>query len=96
MSAPEEILFERRGSLAIATLNRPDALNAMNLAMYRAAEARLAGWAADPEVHALLLRGAGPRAFCAGGDIRAIHDARGRPLVQGEYAFDMFREERGR
>ncbi len=93
MSAPEEILFERHGGLAIATLNRPKALNAVNLGMYRAAEPRLAGWAADPEVHALLLRGTGPRAFCAGGDIRAIHDARGRPLVQGEYAFDMFREE---
>jgi len=93
MSATEEILFERHGGLAIATLNRPSALNAVNLGMYRAAEPRLAGWAADPEVHALLLRGAGPRAFCAGGDIRAIHDARGRPLVHGEYAFDMFREE---
>jgi enoyl-CoA hydratase len=93
MSATEEILFERRGGLAIATLNRPQALNAVNLGMYRAFEPRLAEWAEDPGVRALLLRGAGPRGFCAGGDIRAIYEARGRALVRGEYAFDMFREE---
>jgi enoyl-CoA hydratase len=87
-----EILFEQQGGLAVATLNRPAALNAVNLRMYRAFEPKLAGWATDSSVGALLLRGAG-RAFCAGGDVRAIYESRERPLVRGEYAFDMFREE---
>jgi len=87
-----EILFEKQGGVAVATLNRPDALNAVNLGMYRAFEPQLTDWSADQSVAALLLRGAG-RAFCAGGDVRAIYEARGRPLVRGEYAFDMFREE---
>jgi enoyl-CoA hydratase len=93
VTATDEILFEQRNGLAMATLNRPRALNAVNLGMYRAFEPRLAAWAADPGVHALLLRGAGERGLCAGGDIRAIYEARRRPLVRGEYAFDMFREE---
>ena len=93
MSATEQILFERKGGLAIATLNRPQAINAVNLGMYRAFDPRLQEWTAEPEARALLLRGAGPKGFCAGGDIRAIYEARGRPLVRGEYAFDMFREE---
>lgn len=88
-----DILFEQQGSLAVATLNRPDALNAVNLDMYRAFAPRQAAWATDPNVAALLLRGAGARAFCSGGDVRAIYLARGQPLVRGEYAFDMFREE---
>lgn len=68
----DEILFERRGGLAIATLNRPQALNALNLPMIRAYAPRLAAWARDPSVAAVLIRGAGGRAFCAGGDVRAV------------------------
>jgi enoyl-CoA hydratase len=93
MPGTGEILFEQQGGLAVATLHRPEALNAVNLGMYRAFWPRQAAWAADESVGALLLRGAGDKAFCAGGDIRAIYQARGRPLVPGEYAFDMFREE---
>lgn len=87
------MLFERQGGLATATLNRPEALNAIDLEMFRAFDPRLTEWGGDPDVHAVLLRGAGDRAFCAGGDVRAIYQARGRPLIRGEYAFDMFREE---
>lgn len=68
----DEILFERRGGLAIVTLNRPQALNALNLPMIRAYAPRLADWARDPSVAAVLIRGAGGRAFCAGGDVRAV------------------------
>src|SRR5260370_139897 len=93
MSGTGEILFEQRRGLAVATLNRPEALNAVNLKMFRAFAPRLSGWGGDPGVRAVLLRGAGDRAFCAGGDLRAIHEERGRPLVRGEYTFDMFREE---
>ena len=61
--------------------------------MFRAFAPRLSEWSRDPGVHAVLLRGNGDRAFSAGGDVRAIYQARGRPLVRGEYGFDMFREE---
>lgn len=93
MPGMDEILFDQQEGLAVATLNRPEALNAVNLRMYRAFETQLAAWTTRPGVSALLLRGAGKRAFCAGGDIRAIYETRGRPLVRGEYAFDMFWEE---
>lgn len=89
----DEILFERRGGLAIATLNRPKALNALTLDMFRAFEPQLKAWARDPEVRAVVLRGEGERAFCSGGDVRAIYEARGRPSVPGDYKFDLFREE---
>ena len=93
MAATDEILFERRGGLAIATLNRPQALNAMTLGMYRAFEPRLTAWASDPGVRAILMEGTGERAFCAGGDVRAIYDVRALPLGPGDYKFDLFREE---
>ncbi|MCK6452111.1 MAG: enoyl-CoA hydratase/isomerase family protein [Alphaproteobacteria bacterium] len=85
-----DILLERRGAIGLATLNRPLALNALTLPMIRAYWRRLDAWEHDPEVKAVVLRGAGERAFCAGGDIRAIHDAgkAGDRLTR-----DFFREE---
>ena len=53
-------------------LNRPAALNALDLPMIRAIAAALAEWREDPTVHLVIIEGAGPRAFCAGGDIRAL------------------------
>ncbi|WP_336488049.1 enoyl-CoA hydratase/isomerase family protein [Methylobacterium nigriterrae] len=73
--AEGEILFERRGSLGLVTLNRPKALNALWLGMIRDMQAQLEAWAADPAVTRVAVRGAGGRAFCAGGDIRRIHAA---------------------
>jgi enoyl-CoA hydratase len=72
--ADGDILFGREGGLATVMLNRPAALNAFTLAMYRAFDPMLREWAADATVHAVLIQGAG-RAFCAGGDIRAIYEA---------------------
>jgi enoyl-CoA hydratase len=71
----DEILFDRRGGLASLTINRPQALNALTLANYRRIAPALAAWAADPSVHAVIVRGAGDRAFCAGGDVRAVYEA---------------------
>jgi enoyl-CoA hydratase len=69
----EEILFARRGDLMVVTLNRPRALNALTLAMCRALDEGLQTWQADPEIGAVLIKGTGERAFCAGGDIRWLH-----------------------
>ena len=70
----EEIRIERRGALVVVTLDRPRALNALSLAMCRALDHGLRQWRDDPAVHAVLIKGTGERAFCAGGDIRWLYD----------------------
>jgi enoyl-CoA hydratase len=69
-----EILFERRGTAGLVTLNRPRALNAVTHAMVRALAKKLSDWARDPAVTRVVLSAAGERAFSAGGDIRALTD----------------------
>jgi enoyl-CoA hydratase len=93
MAESDDILFGQEGGVATVTLNRPQALNAFTLDMYRRFDPILRGWADDPAVHAVLIRGAGGRAFCAGGDIRAIYEA-GRG-ISGDRALTavFFREE---
>ncbi|MFQ5773899.1 MAG: enoyl-CoA hydratase/isomerase family protein [Kiloniellaceae bacterium] len=90
MSGGRDILFEVRGGVALVTLNRPKALNALTLAMCQEFDRQLASWAGDPAVHAVVVAGAGERAFCAGGDVRAIWEAgkRGERLTA-----DFFRAE---
>ena len=61
-----------RGKLGVITLNRPKALNALNLAMVERLDEILAKWAKDPSVEAVAIRSASERAFCAGGDMRSI------------------------
>jgi enoyl-CoA hydratase/carnithine racemase len=73
--ASEDILFAREGGVATVTLNRPRALNAFTLGMYRRLDPMLRAWEDDPTVRAVLVRGAGERAFCAGGDVRAVYEA---------------------
>ena len=70
-----EVLSEMRNHIAFITLNRPAALNALTLGMIMQLRAMLGNYASDPEVHAVLVRGAGDRAFCAGGDIRALYES---------------------
>src|SRR5712692_6013183 len=93
MADDDDILFGHQGGVATVTLNRPQALNAFTLAMYRRFAPMLRAWADDPEVHAVLIRGAGERAFCAGGDIRAIYEA-GRGISDDrDLTAVFFREE---
>jgi enoyl-CoA hydratase len=93
MSDAEDILFGREGGVATVALNRPQALNAFTLAMYRRFDPMLRTWADDPDIRAVLIRGAGDRAFSAGGDVRAIYEA-GRG-ISGDRALTsmFFREE---
>jgi enoyl-CoA hydratase len=70
-----DILVRKLGALRRMTLNRPQALNAVTLGMAETMTQLLHAWASDPAVGAVLLDGAGERAFCAGGDIRALYDA---------------------
>lgn len=70
----DEIICERRGRAGLVTLNRPQALNALTLGMVRGLRAALEAWADDDGVSCVVIRGAGEKAFCAGGDIRRLHD----------------------
>jgi enoyl-CoA hydratase/carnithine racemase len=64
------ILMERRGAVALLTLNRPHVLNAMNTAMGVRLGDLLDGIAEDATIRVVVLTGAGDRAFCAGGDLK--------------------------
>ena len=66
------VIARRDGRVGRLVLNRPRALNALDLAMIRSIRDALEHWRSVPEVHAVVIEGAGGRAFCAGGDIRAI------------------------
>jgi enoyl-CoA hydratase/carnithine racemase len=70
-----QVLSEIRNHIAFVTLNRPDALNVLSLDMLGALRKTLGRHAVDPDVHAVLVKGAGDKAFCAGGDIRAIYQS---------------------
>ncbi len=74
MSEEPEVLFSREGVVGLITLNRPKVLNALTLGMVRLIHPQLLAWASDPAVKLVVIEGAGERAFCAGGDIRALHD----------------------
>jgi enoyl-CoA hydratase/carnithine racemase len=65
----EFVLSERRGPVGIITLNRPQVLNAWNTAMREELTATLAAMEEDTEVRAIILTGAGDRAFGAGQDL---------------------------
>ncbi|HEX8596113.1 MAG TPA: enoyl-CoA hydratase/isomerase family protein [Pseudomonas sp.] len=69
------LLTEVRNHIGHLTLNRPADLNAIDLNMVRGLQRQLNAWAEDDAVYAVVLRGAGDRAFCAGGDIRSLYDS---------------------
>ena len=89
-----EVVSEVRGQVGLITLNRPRALNALSLSMVRDLMGILLAWKNDAQVLAVAIRGSnkeGPfGAFCAGGDIRFLHQAgsQGNPLIE-----DFFTEE---
>lgn len=90
MSDAPEILFERRGRLGLVTLNRPKALNALTRDMCLKMRAQLGEWAKDNRVGTVAIRGEGERAFCAGGDIRALYES---GKAKTPYALDFYRDE---
>jgi len=72
MTTEDTVITRRDGRVGRIEINRPKALNAIDLGMIRVIRAGLDDWAAEPAVHAVVIEGRGGRAFCAGGDIRAI------------------------
>ncbi|XP_067371883.1 3-hydroxyisobutyryl-CoA hydrolase, mitochondrial isoform X3 [Channa argus] len=85
-----EVLLEKVGRVGVITMNRPKVLNALNLTMIRHIYPQLKKWEHDSETDIIIIKGAGEKAFCAGGDIRAVTEA---GKVSGSLAQDFFREE---
>ncbi len=68
------ILRERRGRTEILTVNRPKALNAIDAGVLEGLEAAVSDLAVDPDVRAVILTGAGEKAFVAGADIKSMSE----------------------
>jgi enoyl-CoA hydratase/carnithine racemase len=90
MTTEDTTIVRRDGRVGRLVLNRPKALNALDLTMIRACAAALTQWADDPHVDAVVIEGAGDRAFCAGGDIRVLRDSQ---LNDRSIADQFFTEE---
>jgi len=71
----DEIISRVSGRLGYITLNRPKALNALTYAMCEELTRLLVAWEKDDAIGAVLIDGAGERAFCAGGDVILLHDS---------------------
>ena len=87
------ILAEVADGVAVLTLNRPRALNAINLEMLHAMWDHVTTWRDDSAVSAVVVRGAGDRAFSAGGDVLAVVANRGddvfmHEVYRAEYVYD--------
>jgi len=87
------LLYETEGPVVTITLNRPDVLNALNTTLKGELVSALRAADADPAIHAVILTGAGTRAFCAGQDLSEAADLKagqeGRDWARG---FKEFRE----
>lgn len=86
----QDILFTCEKHIGLVALNRPQALNALNLPMIQALYAQLKAWDMDSNIHAVVVHAPGSRAFCAGGDVREIYH-----LGQEKHAskIDFFTQE---
>ncbi|QHF04732.1 MULTISPECIES: enoyl-CoA hydratase/isomerase family protein [Pseudomonas syringae group] len=68
----EELHAQGGARIGVATLDAEKSLNALSLPMILALQDQLDAWASNPHIACVLLRGNGPKAFCAGGDVRTL------------------------
>jgi enoyl-CoA hydratase len=85
-----DLIARVEGSAGIIRLNRPKAINAVTLEMFRDIDRALDRFEVDPAVGLILLEGAGERGLCAGGDIRALYES---SKVNGDLGKILWREE---
>lgn len=85
------ITHEEHGGIGYLTLNRPQALNALSRDMLLTMHNTLRAWESSDAVHAVVIVGAGGKAFCAGGDIRYFHQMGGtwEPVLE-QYFIDEY------
>ncbi|EEZ97382.1 3-hydroxyisobutyryl-CoA hydrolase, mitochondrial isoform X1 [Tribolium castaneum] len=69
-SVADDVIFDNVGDKGVITLNRPKALNALNLSMVNKLYPTLVQW--ESEKSLVIIKGAGGKAFCAGGDVKSI------------------------
>lgn len=80
--------------IGIMTLNMPNSLNALSVEMCQLLSQQLEQWEGDEQVVALVLKGAGDKAFCAGGDIRKLYDSMSETApLPNPYATEFFGSE---
>lgn len=83
--------------IAVATLNRPKALNSLDLEMSELLAQQLKRWAEDDDIVAVILDSAGDKAFCAGGDITCVYqgmlDNQSAKPMGNQYAVNFFKTE---
>jgi enoyl-CoA hydratase len=85
-----DLIAHVEGSAGVIRLNRPKAINAVTLEMFRDIEKALDRFETDPAVSVILLEGAGERGLCAGGDIRTLWES---SKVNGDLGKILWREE---
>ena len=85
-----DLIARREGAAGIIRLNRPKAINAVTLEMFRDIDKALDAFEADPQVAVIVLEGAGERGLCAGGDIRSLWES---SKVNGDLGKILWREE---
>lgn len=91
----EAVLFEIvEPHIALVTINRPEARNAINGAVAQALEAAVDRVENDPEIWAAILTGAGPHAFCAGADLKEVSAGNGASLATERGGFAGFTRAR--
>lgn len=90
------VLSAVRNHVGHLTLNRPAGLNALTLEMVRLLHQQLSAWEQDSQIHAVVLRANGEKAFCAGGDIRSLYESfkhggsEYQTFFEEEYALDQY------
>ena len=93
----EEIPCASGSKIGVATLNTPQTLNGLSREMNKMLDEKLIQWATDPALAVVVLRGAGDKAFCAGGDLHHLYqsmlDHAGQPGWNNSYASAFFSEE---
>ncbi len=83
---PDSILLDIKSSVATITLNRPDVRNAFNLSMWEALREALEDCAGRREVRAIVIEGAGDKAFAAGADVKEFETRRSNVLQSQDYS----------
>lgn len=96
-ASPEasRVLVRTENSLGRITLDRPEAINALDVGMIRDITAALDAWRDDSDIQTVLIDGAGDRGLCAGGDVRALYEmvtagraAEAAEFFRAEYAMN--------
>jgi len=94
MSSKHEVIFNilrgHDGDLGEIILNRPAALNALSLDMCRNLNKQLIAWSTEKNIKVIIIKSNSERAFCAGGDIRLLHQYKD---IQPEQQIEFFRHE---